>query len=329
MKNIINRLTAFETLTKEEAKAALISISNGEINPSHIVSFLTVYMMRTITVDELSGFRDALLELCIPVDFSDFDPIDLCGTGGDGKNTFNISTLSAFIVAGAGIKVAKHGNYGISSICGSSTVLEYLGVEFIKDEDRLKSQLDKAGICFLHAPLFHPALKNVGPIRKEMAMKTFFNMLGPLVNPSRPKKQLSGVYNLELLRLYSYLFQQVGTQFLVLHSIDGYDEITLTGEAKIISNTSEKLLSAEAFNFEKLNEVDLHGGSTIKEAASIFTTILEGKGTTAQKNVVYSNAGLAIHCYYPEIEVKDAVDIARDSLNSGKALQSFKALLNN
>ena len=192
MTNTLNRLTAFETLSRAEAKQILISISRGEINPSHVAAFLTVFMMRTITVEELGGFRDALLELCVPVDFTDFDPIDLCGTGGDGKNTFNISTLSAFIVAGTGIKVAKHGNYGISSICGSSTVLEYLGVKFTNNQDKLKKQLDAAGICFLHAPLFHPALKNVGPIRKELATKTFFNMLGPMVNPSRPKKQLSG-----------------------------------------------------------------------------------------------------------------------------------------
>lgn len=329
MKQIINRLINQETLSKEEAKRVLISISNGEYNNSQIASFLTVFMMRAITVEELTGFREALLELCIPLNFEEFDPIDLCGTGGNGKNTFNISTLASFVAAGAGIKVAKHGNYGISSICGSSTVLEHLGVKFTSDEDILKRQLDNAGICFLHAPLFHPALKNVAPIRKDLGVKTFFNMLGPMVNPSRPKKQLTGVYSLELLRLYTYVLQQQGSQYLVLHGLDGFDEFTLTGEAKVVSNNIDRLMDASSFELSALSEVEINGGTTVEQAAKIFTNVLNGKGSAAQNNVVVANAALAIHCYSPEIELLDAFHLAQESLNSGSAKASFTNLLKN
>ena len=225
MKNILNRLINHETLSKLEAKNIVINISNGIYNPSQISSFLTVYMMRSINIEELAGFREALLELCIPIDFSAYNTIDLCGTGGDGKDTFNISTLASFVTAGAGIKVAKHGNYGVSSISGSSNVMENLGVKFSNDKSFLEKCIDQAGICVLHAPLFHPAMKNVAPIRKELAVKTFFNMLGPMVNPSFPKNQIVGVFNLELARMYTYLYQDTDINFTILHSLDGYDEI--------------------------------------------------------------------------------------------------------
>mgnify|MGYP001486576404 CR=1 FL=1 len=216
MKAILNRLINHQKLSKEESRQMIINIADGQYNSSQIASFLTVYMMRSISLDELEGFRSALLELCILIDLDEYDTIDLCGTGGDGKDTFNISTLSSFVTAGAGCKVAKHGNYGVSSGCGSSNVLESLGLVFTNDYDILRKAIDKAGICFLHAPLFHPAMKKVGPVRKELGVKTFFNMLGPLVNPAFPKYQLTGVFNLELARLYGYLFQKSKQEFTIL-----------------------------------------------------------------------------------------------------------------
>ena len=235
MKDIINKLISHKTLSKDEAKSILINISSGKFNNSLISSFLTVFMMRNITLEELQGFKEALLELCISIDLSDYNTIDLCGTGGDNKDTFNISTLSAFITAGAGVKVTKHGNYGVSSTCGSSNVLENLGIKFSNDNEFLKTCIEKSGICILHAPLFHPAMKHVAPIRRELGLKTFFNILGPLVNPSFPKNQIVGVFNLELARLYSYLFQKTKKNYSIIFSLDGYDEISLTGSTKIIS----------------------------------------------------------------------------------------------
>ena len=227
------------------AKEVLVNIGKGIYNEHEITAFMTVYLMRSITIDELQGFRDALLELCVPVDFNEFDTIDIVGTGGDGKNTFNISTLSCFIVAGTGQKVAKHGNYGASSISGASNVMEQMGYKFKNDNDRLKKEIDEANICFLHAPLFHPALKTVGPIRKNLAMRTFFNMLGPMVNPSHPKYQLVGVFSLEMARIYNYLLQQTEKSFTIIHSLDGYDEISLTNDTKVITNEGERVMTPE------------------------------------------------------------------------------------
>src|SRR3954467_5302161 len=225
MKAILNELIEHRSLTKETARQVLVELASGKYNPSQTTAFMTVYMMRSITVDELEGFRDAMLELCIRADF-DQPVMDVCGTGGDGKNTFNISTLSSFVVAAAGQPVAKHGNYGVSSVSGSSNILEHFGYKFTNDIDTLKRNLDEVNICFMHAPLFHPAMKNVGPIRKELGVKTFFNMLGPIVNPSFPHKQMVGVYSLDLARLYAYLYQNTGKRFVILHSLDGYDEIS-------------------------------------------------------------------------------------------------------
>ena len=232
MKDILNRLINHETISKEEARNVLVNISAGKYNHSQIAAFLTVYMMRSITLEELEGFRDALLEMCLSTDLAQYDPIDLCGTGGDGKDTFNISTLACFVTAGAGVKVAKHGNYGVSSGCGSSNVMEHLGIKFSNEQDFLKRSMDEAGICFLHAALFHPAMKNVAPIRKELGVKTFFNMLGPMVNPAFPKNQVVGVFSLELARMYAYLYQKTDKNFTILHALDGYDEISLTGNTK-------------------------------------------------------------------------------------------------
>ncbi|MDC0106575.1 anthranilate phosphoribosyltransferase, partial [bacterium] len=245
MKHVLNRLINHETISSEEAKQILINISKGDYNQSQIAAFLTIFMMRTVTLEELKGFRDALLELCIPVDLSAYNPIDLCGTGGDGKDTFNISTLSSFVTAAAGVPVAKHGNYGVSSACGSSNVLESLGVKFSNDTDFLERAIATTGICVLHAPLFHPAMKNVAPIRRELGVKTFFNMLGPMVNPSFPKNQMVGVFSLELLRLYSYLYQDTDKNYSIVHDLGGYDEISLTNTVKIVSNDSEVLFSSE------------------------------------------------------------------------------------
>ena len=325
MKQLLNRLINHESISSEEAREVLVNISNGKYNQSQIASFLTVFMMRSITLEELKGFRDALLELCVPIDLKDFNAIDLCGTGGDGKDTFNISTLSSFVTAGAGVKVAKHGNYGVSSACGSSNVMEHLGIKFSNDEDHLKQCIDQAGICVLHAPLFHPAMKNVAPIRRELGVKTFFNILGPMVNPSFPKNQMVGVFNLELLRLYGYLYQDTDKNYSIVHSLDGYDEISLTGKTKVISNSSETLFTPEDLGVEQIEQADIFGGSTVKEAADIFMKVINGNGTDAQNNVVCANAGLAIATSRKILHI-DGFGLAKQSLKEGKALKSLKKL---
>ena len=326
MKDILNRLINHETLTTEEAKQVIVNISNNMYNPSQITCFLSVYMMRSITIEELRGFRDALLELCVPINLSDYNAIDIVGTGGDGKNTFNISTLSAFITAGAGVHVSKHGNYGVSSTSGSSNVMESLGVKFSNDEGFLKKCLDQAGICILHAPLFHPAMKNVAPIRRELGVKTFFNMLGPLVNPSFPKNHVLGVFNLEVLRLYSFLHQNSGHNYNIVYALDGYDEISLTGKAKIVSNHSEKLFSPEDLGVSQIKQEAIFGGDTVNDAAKIFVDIISGNGTDAQNNVVCANAGLAI-ATSNKLTHKEGFEIAKESLFSGKAKQSLDTLI--
>lgn len=328
MKNILQHLFEHKSLKKDEAREVLIQITKGEFNEFQITSFLTVFMMRSITVDELTGFREALLELGIPVDLSEYNGVDLCGTGGDGKNTFNISTLASFVVAGAGEMVTKHGNYGVSSFCGSSNVIEHLGYEFKSKEEDLKRDLDRAGICFLHAPLFNPAMKNIAPIRRDLGVRTFFNMLGPLVNPSRPKHQIVGVFDLELARLYQYLLQQTDSKYTIIHGIDGYDEVSLTDKVKLIGNGMEELLEPEDFGHRKLNPTELYGGESVAQAAKIFTSILKGEGTDAQNAVVTRNAGLAIHCLHPEISRGDAIERAAESLESGKAYVVLKKLTN-
>lgn len=326
MKQLLNRLINQESISSEEAKKVLVNISNGMYNQSQIASFLTVYMMRSITLEELQGFRDALLELCIPIDLKEFNAIDLCGTGGDGKDTFNISTLSSFVTAGAGVKVAKHGNYGVSSACGSSNVMEYLGIKFSNDEDFLKSSIDKAGICVLHAPLFHPAMKNVAPIRRELGVKTFFNMLGPMVNPSFPKNQMVGVFNLELLRLYGYLYQNTDKNYSIVHALDGYDEISLTGNTKVISNKSETMFSAKDLNIRQIEQHEIYGGNSVEDAAKIFLKVINGKGTEAQNHVVCANAGLAI-ATTKQISHKEGFELAKESLLGLKAIKSLNKLI--
>jgi len=325
MKAILNQLTQHETLEKEEAEKVLVGIAEGKYNPSEIASFLTVFMMRSITLKELEGFRNALLKLCLAIDLSEFSPIDLCGTGGDGKDTFNISTLASFVTAGAGIKVAKHGNYGVSSGCGSSNVLEHMGIKFSNDADFLKRCIDQAGICNLHAPLFHPAMKNVAPIRRELGVKTFFNMLGPLVNPSFPKHQLTGVFNLELARLYGYLFQKTDQNFTILYALDGYDEISLTGPTKALRNSGESLIHPEDFGLNSLDASEIAGGDNISSSAKIFKEVIKGKATQAQQNVVCANAAMAIATVL-ECSPKEGFEKAKESLLSGKANQALITL---
>ena len=327
MKDILNRLFDHKTLGKAQSKETLKEIALGQCNPSEMAAFITVYLMRSITVDELEGFRDAMLELCIPVEIDEYNPIDLCGTGGDSKNTFNISTLSSFVVAASGVNVAKHGNHGVSSVSGSSTVLEYFGAKFTNDIGLLKKKLDTTGICFLHAPLFHPAMKNVAPIRKELGVKTFFNMLGPMVNPAFPKNQLVGVFNLELARLYNYLYQKTNKKYTILHSLDGYDEISLTGSFKIFSNNKEQLFRPEQLGFRTLQQEELFGGDTIEKSAEIFEKVIRGEGTEAQNNAVIANAGMAIHTAKPEVSLSDCLETAKENLLSKKALGVFQRFI--
>lgn len=327
MKSILTHLFEYKHLSKEQAKHVLTGMARGEYNPAQMAAFMTAFVMRSITVEELEGFRDALLELRVPIDLSGFDPMDVCGTGGDGKDTFNISTLSCFVVAAAGQNVAKHGNYGVSSHCGSSTVMEYFGAPFTNNEDVLKRQIDRSGVCFLHAPLFHPALKNVGPIRGQLGIKTFFNILGPMVNPALPKKQLVGVFNLEIMRLYSYLYQLTDKNFLIVHGLDGYDEVSLTGPFKISTPEKDEVIYPGNLGFPLLDPASLSGGETVQESAGIFEAVLKNEATEAQKQVVIANAGLALYAANPGAPLEDAISLAREALESGKALQHFKRFL--
>lgn len=327
MKKILNRLTQYETLTENESRNIIIDISEGKLNTSQISSFLTIFMIRNITIEELNGFRKALIELSLKIDLKEFDPIDLCGTGGDEKDTFNISTLASFVTAGSGVKVAKHGNYGVSSSCGSSNVLEYLDLKFNNDSDKIRKAVDKANICFLHAPLFHPAMKNVAPVRKELGLKTFFNMLGPMVNPSMPEKQVVGVYNLELARIYNYLYQTTDINYNIIHSIDGYDEISLTNGTKVYSRESEFILGSEDFNLKDIDSKNIIGGKDIKSSSKIFMDVLNGKGSNDQENVVCANASLAI-AISKDISIIEAFNQAKESIKTKNALKCFYDLIN-
>ena len=329
MKNLLKDLYNHKIMSKEESKAALISITDGRANSSQISSFLTVFLMRDITSEELDGFREAMIELSLDVDIDGDELIDLCGTGGDGKDTFNISTISSFVVAGAGIKVAKHGNYGVSSSCGSSNIISHLGHEFSNDISSLKYSLDKSNICFLHAPLFHPSLKNISPVRIELGVKTFFNMLGPMVNPIQPKSQLVGVFNSNIFRLYSHIYSKTNKSYCIVHSIDGYDEVSLTGSFKLFSNNQDLMLEPKDLGFNVIDSVKLSGGKNIKESSKIFLDILKNKGTSEQVDAVLANSGLAIYCAKKLNSIKDGIEIARESLESGKAYNCLKLFIEN
>lgn len=327
MKDTLNQLFAGNSLSKAEAAMILTEIAEGKYSEAEIASFLTVFRMRPIKAEELAGFRQALLELCIAIDFSAYNTIDVVGTGGDGKNTFNISTLSTFVLAGAGIKVTKHGNYGLSSISGSSNMFEYFGYKFSKDESKLRRELEEAGICFFHAPLFHPAMKSVASVRRALKVKTLFNMMGPIINPSSPKNQLVGVYDLEVMDLYHQVFLESNQNYMIVHSLDGYDEISLTGEARYVSNQREDSLSPADFGFTEVAPEELFGGETVAQAAKIFQKVLEVKAEAAQQNVVIANAALGIKCVFPERSLSDCVAQAAESLKSKRALEAFKKLM--
>lgn len=327
MKAILNHIAEYKMLTRQQAHDVLMGIAQGKYNNSQVAAFLGCYTMRPAMVEELIGFQSALLECCNRIDLSEFDCMDLVGTGGDCKNTFNISTLSTFVLAGAGIKVSKHGNYGVSSGCGSSNVLESLGYKFTADQDELKRQIDKAGICFLHAPLFNPGMKAIAPFRKELGVKTFFNILGPLVNPSFPKNQMSGVFNLETLRLYNYIFQKSGKKFCVLYALDGYDEISLTGGCKLITNEGERVVYPEDMGFRTVKPEEIVGGNTVDEAKEVFLKIISGQGTEAQRSVVLANSAWGIKTFYPELSFEEAKAKAIESLDGGKALEVLKKLV--
>lgn len=327
MKKILNKLFEHKALSREEARMVMLNLGKGMYNEPEMAAFVTVYLMRSISIDELTGFREALLELCLPVQLNAGDTIDIVGTGGDGKNTFNISTLACFIVAGAGFRVTKHGNYGVSSVSGSSDVLETLGYSFSSQTEKLTRELNEAGICFLHAPLFHPALKAVSGVRRNLGLRTFFNLLGPLVNPANPRYQVIGVYNAETARYYTYLLQEGETEFCILHTLDGYDEISLTDDAKIITRHGEQILSPEKLGKRTVKASDILGGNTVTDAAKIFRNILSGNGTWAQNAVVLANAAVAIQCIGKHSKYETAYDIAVQSLESGAAEKTFNRLM--
>lgn len=327
MKKILQYLFEHKTLSREQAKEILTSISTGMYSEHEVTSFITVFLMRSITIEELQGFRDALLELCVKVNLSEHKLLDIVGTGGDGKNTFNVSTLACFIVAGTGQKVAKHGNYGASSVSGASNVMEKLGYSFKSDAAKLNQEVAEANICFLHAPVFHPALKTVGPIRKNLGLRTFFNMLGPIVNPAAPAYQLIGVYSLEMARIYNYLLQQTGQAFTIIHSLDGYDEISLTNDTKVITNKGESILTPEYLGKRLVAPQDIYGGNTVDEAAKIFKTVIKGEGSWAQNAVVLANAAMALHCTGQYSTYNDAYAAAVESLESGKAFNCLQKLI--
>ena len=328
MKEVLLYLFEGNVLTQQKANEIFTEIASGKFSDAEIASFLTVFQMRKITPLEFLGFRDAMLGLAVPVDLNGYSTIDVCGTGGDGKNTFNISTLSAFVIAGAGAKVVKHGNYGVSSVCGSSNIFEYFGYQFSTDSGKLRKELEDCGMCYFHAPIFHPAMKYVAPVRKALKIKTFFNMLGPMTNPARPQSQFVGVFSSEVQKLYTEVCKLAGIQHGIVYSLDGYDEISLTGDFKIVGNGNETVYSPQKLGLMNTIAAELHGGDTIEEASRIFYSILEGKGTKAQNNVVFANSAFALSCYYPDKSIDDCFVMAKESLDSRKALTVFKKLFN-
>ena len=327
MKETLQYLFEGNTLTREEAKTSLIEVGKGQHSEAEFASFLTVFKMRPLESEELAGFRDAMFDLSTQVDLSEFEGIDVVGTGGDGKNTFNISTISCFVLAGAGVNVTKHGNYAASSNSGSSNVLEFLGYKFSHDIHKLKNDLEKGNFCFMHAPLFHPAFKYIAPVRRALKVSTFFNMLGPMINPASPKFQLIGVNNPENFEHYRNVFETLDINFAIVNSLDGYDEISLTANARIAEKGREMELSPADFGMAPIEPGKLFGGNTVEEAAQIFLNVLEGKAGSEQTNVVLANAAMGLNLVHPEKPLTDCVEIARESLDSGKALSKLKAVI--
>lgn len=326
LKDILNRLFTGEFLNRIEAKEVMTAIGEGKTDAIQTASFLTCFQMRAISGIELAGFREAMVDLAIPIDFTSYDTIDLCGTGGDGKDTFNISTLASFIVAGAGYKVSKHGNYAVSSGCGSSNVLEHLGYKFTNDHAKLQNDLEKGNFCYLHAPLFHPAMRHVGPIRKSLKVKTFFNILGPLLNPSKPQRQITGVFHADLIPLYQSVFEDMHIKYAILYSQDGYDEISLTGAFTVCTAEDSQNFSPLDLGLKIINQHELHGGKSVQEASKLFLDILSGNGTSAQNNAAAVNAAYAIQMFKSHTDIVQCIAEAQESLHSGRALECLKAI---
>ncbi len=322
---IFNRLLNHEELQREETKNLLVAITQGELNDPEIAALLTAIQMRGITVEELLGFRDGILETGVPVPLQCDRYIDVVGTGGDRKNTFNISTTACFVIAGAGYKVAKHGNFSATSVSGASNVIKNHGVMFTDDADKLNRSLDECGIVYLHAQLFAKAMKFVGAIRKALPFPTFFNLLGPIINPSKPQCQLLGVANLNQMRLYQQVYQRIGIDYGIVNSIDGYDEISLTSDFKVTTNDYERVFKPADLGFDIARPEELVGGATEEEAAQIFDAVLQGTALQAQKNIVMANAAFAIQVLEKgKKSIEECIDIARESLDSGKALSTFR-----
>lgn len=327
MKDTLENLFNGNKLSREEAKNSLLKVGRGEHSDAEFASFLTVFRMRPLAAEELAGFRDAMLELSTKIDLSDYNGMDIVGTGGDGKNTFNISTLACFVVAGTGVNITKHGNYAASSTTGSSNILETLGYQFSNSPDKLKADLDKGNFCFLHAPLFHPAMKHIAPVRRALKVPTFFNILGPMINPASPKYQLLGVNNSENFEHYAKVYDTLDVNFAIVNSLDGYDEISLTSETRVGLRGKETTLAPESFGTSALSPEKLFGGKTIDDAATIFINVLENKATPAQTDVVVANAAMALQIVHPQKTLPDCVALARESLESGKALKCLKSVI--
>lgn len=324
MKKYLLKLINGETLTREDTHEILLNITKEQYPESQIAALLMAIQTRGVTVDELLGFRDGLLETGKYIDLSDYNTLDIVGTGGDGKNTFNISTCSAFVIAGAGYKVTKHGNGGSTSVSGASNVLLGHGVKFTDDTDVLKRSLDEAGICYFHAPLFAYGMKFVGPTRKALQVPTCFNLLGPLVNPCHPKNSFHGTANQAQLRLYTAIHQRIGDNYGVVTSYDGYDEISLTSGFKLVTNNFEKVFTPKDLGLNYVNPEDIYGGETAGEAMKIFDSVLQGTSTQAQKNVILANAACGINVMDRNMSIEESIDLARESLESGRALTAFK-----
>jgi anthranilate phosphoribosyltransferase len=329
MKQVLNRLFEHQYLSRGEAKEVLTKMAAKKYNETQIAALISVFLMRNISIDEFFGFRDSLMDLCVDLSpLKAYDPIDIVGTGGDNKNTFNISTLSCFVVAGAGYKVAKHGNYGATSVSGASNVMEQHGVKFTANIDKLERSLDECNIAYLHAPLFNEAMKVVMPVRKALGVRTFFNMLGPVVNPIKPKRNLLGVFNLKMSRLYCYIYQNTDCNYTVVHSLDGYDEISLTGNFKVVTQLEEHIYSPEDIGLERCTQMELDGGKKPEDASKIFDHVLNNEATKAQKNAVIANSAFAINNINPKLSIEECIDQARESLESRKAIQTFQKFIN-
>ena len=327
MKQILNKLFDHQSLTRAEATEVMTNIAAGKYNEAQISAFVSVFIMRSIELNEIIGFRDALLDMAIEADLSEFDSIDIVGTGGDGKNTFNISTASCFAVAGAGYKVAKHGNYGATSVSGASNVLEHYGAKFTTDMDVVKKAIDQSGFAYLHAPLCNPAMKNVAGVRKNLGVRTFFNVLGPLISPVRPNYQCLGVYDLKMMRLYNYIYQSLGINYTIVHSLDGYDEISLTSTCKVSNNKGENVYSPEDLGFRQIAQKELWGGETVADASKIFLNVLNNKATDAQRNAVVINSAFTIQTICPEKTIDECKSEALQSLERGKAKKAFEKFI--